>query len=359
MYYELCLENYICTTFYFYSGCISMKNEILQIAVVGGGSWGTAVAQTLSEKGHKISLILRDKNLVDEINSKHENTRYLANYKLNSDIYATTDLSLLSRVNIIVLAVPTQNLRAFLHSAKDYFNPNAIVVNTAKGFEVQSGQTIQYVVNDVLGCKTPRYAVLSGPSFAAEVMKKNPTVVVLACAVREIGEDLRDAFSSDNFRCYSSEDVMGVEVGGALKNIIAIAAGIVDGLGFGSNTRAALVTRALAEMSRIGVSLGGRATTFMGLSGLGDLMLTCTGDLSRNRQVGLRLGAGESLENILDTLGMVAEGVKTTEAVYYMTKELNVNSPIIHAVYDVLYNKSDPRQAVLELMRRDLKHEKI
>ncbi len=336
-----------------------MKSEVLQIAVAGGGSWGTAIAQILAEKGHKISLILRDDALADMINTQHENTKYLKGYALHPNIFATTDPSNLAQKNIIVLAVPAQSLRGFLRLTKDYFSPNTILVNTAKGLEVQSKKNMQHVVLDVLEDKILAYAVLSGPSFAAEVMQKQPTSVVLGCANDEISKSLRDEFSIDYFRCYSSNDVVGVEVGGALKNIFAIATGISDGLGFGDNTRASLITRGLAEMSRVGITLGGQAVTFMGLSGIGDLMLTCSGDLSRNRQVGLRLGRGESLQAILDSLGMVAEGVKTTEAIYEMTKELQVSAPIINAVYDVLYNNLDPKECAVKLMSRSLKHEKI
>ncbi len=336
-----------------------MTYEILRIAVVGGGSWGTAVAHTLAEKGHMVSLVLRDSAQVDIINATHENTKYLAGYRLNKNIYATTDVSILAQKNVIVLAIPAQGLREFLQGAEPHLHQNIALVNTAKGLEVQSSKTMQHVINDVLSHKKPQYAILSGPSFAKEVMEKQPTAVVLGCEDSKLGEDLRDAFSLDYFRCYSSPDVVGVEVGGALKNIIAIAAGIGDGLGLGHNSRAALLTRGLAEISRVGVALGGQAITFMGLSGMGDLMLTCTGDLSRNRQVGLRLGKGEKLGHILDTLGMVAEGVKTTEAVYNMTNELSVSAPIIHAVYHMLYNQLDPRQGVVDLMGRSLKPEKM
>ncbi len=334
-----------------------MNQEKLNIAVAGGGSWGTALAQTLAEKGHKVSIILRDSALANTINNTHENPRYLEGYQLNSNIYATSNVSELAEKDIVVLAVPTQQLRGFLQSAKEHFSSNAILVNTAKGFEVQSGKTMQHVVLDVLGDKNPQYAMLSGPSFAVDVMKKLPTAVVLACLAPDLGRYLRDVFSTEYFRCYSTDDVLGVEIGGAFKNIIAIAAGACDGLGFGHNTRAALITRSLAEMGRIGISLGGQESTFMGLSGVGDLILTCTGDLSRNRQVGMRLGKGESLDYILNTLGMVAEGVKTTEAMYNITKQSKINAPIISSIYDVLYNDKNIKEAVLSLMTRSLKQE--
>ncbi len=334
-----------------------MPSDKLHFSVAGGGSWGTALAQTLAENGYAVNLILRDSNLADTINIKHENTRYLAGFKLNANIHATTKLSSMAQSNAIVLAIPTQSLRAFLHACMEYLPQNVPLINTAKGLESSSGKTMYQVVQDVLGEKNPQYAILSGPSFAAEVMEKQPTAVVLGCVGGVFAKQMLMAFSSEYFRCYSGNDILGIELGGALKNIMAIAAGVCDGLGLGHNSRAALLTRGLAEMSRFGVAMGADPMTFMGLSGLGDLMLTCMGDLSRNRQVGLRLGKGESLEHILTSLGMVAEGVKTTEAVYAITQQLKISAPIIHAVYDILYNKCQPKQSVINLMSRSLKDE--
>ncbi len=334
-----------------------MQDKKLRFSVAGGGSWGTALAQTLAENGHTVNLVLRDSSLAKNINETRENARYLSGYVLSANIFATSSMSCMAKSDVIVLAVPAQSLRGFLQDAYDLLPENVALVNTAKGLECHSKKTMQQVVQDVLGKKNPRYAILSGPSFAAEVMQKHPTAVVLGCAGSNLGKEMLTAFSSDYFRCYSGSDVLGIELGGALKNIMAIAAGLCDGLGFGHNSRAALLTRGLAEMSRLGAAMGADPITFMGLSGLGDLMLTCTGDLSRNRQVGLRLGKGESLEQILTSLGMVAEGVKTTEAVYSITQELQVSTPIIQAVYDILYKQIDPKQSVVELMSRRLKGE--
>ena len=213
------------------------------------------------------------------------------------------------------------------------------------------------MVMEELSALSPRYAVLSGPSFAAEVMDAQPTAVVLGCENDALGARLREIFSTPFFRCYSSSDVTGVEMGGALKNVMAIAAGIGDGLGFGSNARAALITRGLAELSRLGTAMGARPLTFMGLSGLGDLVLTCTGRLSRNRQVGIRLGKGEKLDDIVASLGMVAEGVKTASAARELAKKLNVSAPVTEAMCRVLYENADPAAAVRELMERPLKEE--
>ncbi len=334
-----------------------MQDITFRVAVAGGGSWGTALAHTLAESGYNVTLIVRDQSLANTINSTHKNSRYLDNYFINKNVYATNDLSVIAQVDVLLLAIPAQSLRDFLHAIKPYLKNNSILVNTAKGIECSSGKTMHQVVLDVVGDKNTHYAILSGPSFAVEVMEKYPTAVVLGCSNIEVGKKLRAMFSSDYFRCYSGGDIIGIELGGALKNVMAIAAGVCDGLGFGHNSRAALLTRGLAEMSRMGEALGAEVITFMGLSGLGDLMLTCTGDLSRNRQVGIRLGKGESLEHILYTLGMVAEGVKTTTAVFEIAQKLQVSMPIVHAVNDILYHNADPKQCVFKLMSRNLKDE--
>jgi len=235
--------------------------------------------------------------------------------------------------------------------------PDCVLVNTAKGIEVSELVTVERMVREELPGFVDCYAVLSGPSFALEVATCKPTAVVLGCRDERLGARLREVFATPWFRSYSSTDVPGVELGGAIKNVIAIAAGLSDGLGFGLNARAALVTRGLAETSRLGVALGARASTFMGLSGLGDLMLTCSGDLSRNRQVGLRLGAGESLEDIASSMCMVAEGVKTTQAVHRLAQRLGVDMPVTGTMYSVLYEGFAPREAVQALMGRQLKEE--
>ena len=235
--------------------------------------------------------------------------------------------------------------------------PDCVLVNTAKGIEVSELVTVERMVREELPGFVGRYAVLSGPSFALEVATCKPTAVVLGCRDERLGARLREVFATPWVRSYSSTDVPGVELGGAIKNVIAIAAGLSDGLGFGLNARAALVTRGLAETSRLGVALGARASTFMGLSGLGDLMLTCSGDLSRNRQVGLRLGAGESLEDIASSMCMVAEGVKTTQAVHRLAQRLGVDMPVTGTMYSVLYEGFAPREAVQALMGRQLKEE--
>ncbi len=329
----------------------------LRVVVAGGGSWGTALAHLLAVGGHEVRLVLRDAAVADAVNTRHENPRYLPGRRLHPAVRAGTDLAALAETDLVVLAVPCQQARSFLERAKSRLAPGTVLVSAAKGLETTRLETVGQVTQAVLEGLKPRYAVLSGPSFAAEVMDRQPTAVVLGCADETLGASLREAFSTEWFRCYSCTDVVGVELGGALKNVMAIAAGLCDGLGFGHNARAALMTRGLAEMSRLGVARGAQARTFMGLSGLGDLTLTCTGDLSRNRQVGLRLGRGEVLEDITASLGMVAEGVKTTEAVYALAGKLGVSAPITEAVHAILYHRKPPRAAVTELMTRALKEE--
>lgn len=337
------------------------KNKVdaacLRVAVAGGGSWGTALAHVLAVRGHEVRLILRDNAVADAVNECHENPRYLPGRTLHSSVTASTKPADMAGRDLVVLAVPCQQVRDFLITSGDVLSQGAVLVNAAKGLEIGSLSTVAQVVDEVLAHKKPHYAILSGPSFAEEVLDEQPTAVVLGCADEQVGAWLRTVFSSRWFRCYSSTDVTGVELGGALKNVMAIAAGVCDGLGFGHNARAALMTRGLAEISRIGVASGARAMTFMGLSGLGDLTLTCTGDLSRNRQVGLRLGQGESLEDIVRSLGMVAEGVKTAEAVHALAARLGVSAPITAAMHVILREGKCPRAAVTELMTRTLKEE--
>ena len=326
------------------------------ICVAGGGSWGTALAHLLAANGYDTCLWLRDAAVAESVNTHHKNPRYLPGFALHPSLSASTAPSVLGR-DIVVLAVPCQQLRGWLAANAEHFCNNAILVNAAKGIETANLVTCAEIAQQSLGHLQPRYAVLSGPSFAADVLRGLPTAVVLASADEALGHSLRQIFSSASFRCYSSTDVMGVEMGGAVKNVMAIAAGVCDGLGLGHNSRAALITRGLAEMSRLGVARGAQPHTFMGLSGLGDLTLTCTGDLSRNRQVGLRLGRGEKLEQITASLGMVAEGVKTTAAIYDLAKCLHVDAPLTEAVYSILYGNCDPLEVLHNLMSRRLRDE--
>ncbi|UZP66219.1 NAD(P)-dependent glycerol-3-phosphate dehydrogenase [Desulfovibrio mangrovi] len=330
----------------------------MKIAVIGGGSWGTALAQMLAGKGYDISLLVRQQHVADAIASTRMNSAYLPGVRLHANIRPTTDREeALSGASYFLFSVPCQFFRATLRDLKPFLPHGAVIVCSNKGIEVDSGKTVSEMVQEELGEIAPRYAMLSGPSFAADVVRGRPTAIVMGCADAELGRELREIFSTPSFRVYSCTDVRGVELGGALKNVIAIAAGMSDGMGFGDNARAALITRGLAEMSRLGEALGARPATFMGLSGMGDLVLTCTGDLSRNRRVGLRLGQGVPLSQILDEMHQVAEGVKTTQAVYALGCRLGVELPITNAMHAVMFGGKAPQAAWQELMTRELKEE--
>lgn len=330
--------------------------ERMRISVAGGGSWGTALAHLLACGGHAVRLWLRNAAVAEAVNLRHENPRYLPGFALHPALVASTDPAALDG-HIVVLAVPCQQLRGWLAAHAARLRPDAVLINAAKGLETGSLLTCAQVTEQMIPSVRPRYAALSGPSFAADVLRGLPTAVVLATREEALGRRLRGIVSGPAFRCYSSSDVTGVEMGGALKNVMAIAAGVCDGLGLGHNSRAALITRGLAEMSRLGTARGAQARTFMGLSGLGDLTLTCTGDLSRNRQVGLRLGRGERLEHITAALGMVAEGVATTAAVHELALTLGVEAPLTAAVHAILYEGQEPRAALHALMTRELRDE--
>ncbi len=332
-----------------------MLDSIAEICVAGGGSWGTALAHHLTTCGLPTTLWLRDEAAALAINREHRNPRYVSSFDLHPALRATSDPAALG-APLVVLAVPCQQLRGWLTRHADFFHERPVFVDASKGLEVGTLASPGRMVAETVG-ERARYAALSGPSFAAEVLRGLPTAVVLACADEALGASLRDAFSGPNFRCYSSTDVIGVELGGALKNVVAIAAGMCDGLGFGHNSRAALIARGLAEISRIGEACGARPSTFMGLSGLGDLTLTCTGDLSRNRQVGLRLGRGESLEAIAGDLGMVAEGVATADAACALARRLGVEAPIAEAVRAIVREGRSPAEEVRRLMTRGLREE--
>ena len=332
----------------------------MTVTVYGGGSWGTALAHALACGGHGTRLLVRDATVAEAVNERHENPRYLSGLRLHANVLAVTDPSVLAESDVWVLAVPCQSQRAALEDVRRLLRPSTVVVNASKGIELNSLKPMSEVAAAGLGLPghfERRYAVLSGPSFAREVVECKPTAVVLGCADETLGASLRDLFATTWFRSYSSTDVRGVELGGAVKNVIAIAAGVSDGLEFGHNARAALITRGLAEITRLGVALGARPSTFMGLSGLGDLMLTCAGDLSRNRQVGLGLGRGESLASVIKAMRTVAEGVKTSAAVYRLARSLGVDMPITAAMNAVLDGSLSPVEAVRGLMSRALKEE--
>lgn len=329
------------------------------IGVIGAGSWGTTLADMLAKKGHRVTLWAYEAELVKEMRETRVNSAFLAGITLSPALEFTNSLQEAAAGKDIVLFVaPTQVFRGVLRGALPFLAEDTLLVNAAKGVELDTLMTISQISAELLPPKLfANFCVLSGPSFAREVALEMPTAVVAAAPVAEVAKRVQEAFSVSYFRVYTNSDMVGVELGGSIKNVIAIAAGISDGLGLGYNPRAALITRGLAEMARLGLAMGAQSSTFAGLAGMGDLVLTCTGDLSRNRTVGMQLGEGKKLAEILGGMRMVAEGVKTTESAYLLARRLGVEMPIIEQVYLVLYQDKSPRQAVLDLMTRDLKAE--
>ncbi|HEX8954411.1 MAG TPA: NAD(P)H-dependent glycerol-3-phosphate dehydrogenase [Polyangia bacterium] len=330
-----------------------------EIAVIGAGSWGTALAKVLGENGHAVTLWGRAEEHVEEIGRQHANPKYLPNVTLPATLTSTSDLEAAVRDKKYVLSVvPSHVVRDVLGRAGKYMHPDAIVISASKGIENETLATMDEVLKDVLPGKIgTRLAFLSGPSFAKEVGAGLPTAVVMASRDRRIAEEAAALFQGERFRVYTSDDVCGVELGGALKNVMAIAAGVADGLGLGHNSRAALITRGLAEISRLAVRKGANPLTLAGLAGLGDLVLTCTGDLSRNRTVGIGLGRGQTLREVLAGMSQVAEGVKTTKSAHDLAARLGVEMPITDAMYKIVYEDQPAREAVSTLMGRPTKHE--
>jgi glycerol-3-phosphate dehydrogenase (NAD(P)+) len=329
------------------------------VAVLGAGSWGTALAKLLADKHYPTRLWSHRRELADQINEERINARYLPNGPLPPTLRATADLGdALHGADLVVVVIPSHGLRNVIRDARRHIPEKALVCSASKGIENDTLMLMSDVFLEELGHGTmPRLTYLSGPSFAKEVALGMPTTVVVAGASEGETETVQRWFATDKFRVYSSLDVVGVELGGALKNVIAIAAGVVDGLGFGHNTRAGLITRGLAEIGRIATRKGANPLTLAGLSGMGDLVLTCTGELSRNRTVGVEMGKGRTLGDVLATLGHVAEGVKTTKSAYDLSVKLDVDMPITHEVYRILYDGKSPRQAAVDLMTRPLMKE--
>ena len=330
-----------------------------RIAIIGAGTWGTALAIVAARKEHQVRLWSRNAEVVDSINRLHVNKIYLANAELPASIRATNRFAeAFEKAELLILAAPSHATRDLLTEMLPNLTEEMIFISAAKGIEIQTGKRMSEVVRDVVEAKfQPRFVCLSGPSFAKEVVKGHPTAVVAASSDANDRHLVQTELSFENFRIYGNADVVGTELGGSVKNVMAIAAGMVAGLGFGTNSVAALITRGLAEMSRLALREGARIETMIGLAGLGDLVLTCTGGLSRNRHVGEELGKGRSLSEITDGMNEVAEGVKTTMAVRNLAKKLNVEMPITDQVYAVLYEGQSAREAATELMTRPLREE--
>lgn len=330
-----------------------------KIAVIGAGSWGTTLANILANKGYQTNLWVYEKDLAQLIEKKRENPIYLPEISLSELICPTSSLEeAVSDCREIVFVVPSHAARQVISQLGSLISKDSIIISSTKGIENETLMTMSKVFQEVLPwINMDNFVSLSGPTFAKEVSQKLPTAVTVASKNKKIAEHAQNIFSTSSFRVYTNNDVIGVELGGALKNVIAIAAGVSDGLEFGNNARAALITRGLAEISRLGQTMGANLLTFSGLAGLGDLVLTCTGNLSRNRTVGLKLGQGMKLRDILAQMQMVAEGVKTTKSVIGLAQKYSIDMPITQQVYSILYEDKDPQLAVTELMNRDLKNE--
>lgn len=330
-----------------------------KICILGAGSWGTAQAVLLSKNARQVCLWGRIEDGLEETARFRENRRFLPGVSLPENVALMLDLDeALDRSDLVVCAVPSQVLRSVLLMIKNILPNEACLVNTAKGIEIETGMRLSQVVEDVLGRDIRRrFAVLSGPSHAEEVARDIPTAVTAAAYYRDTAIRVQDAFMSPMFRVYTNPDVAGVELGGALKNIIALAAGIVDGLGYGDNTKAALLTRGLTEITRMGEAMGGNPRTFSGLSGMGDLVVTCSSRHSRNRLAGELIGRGRSLKQALAEVGMVVEGAPTTRAAYRLAGEMNVDMPIISACFRTLYLEQSPHEGLEILMSRRKRHE--
>ena len=330
-----------------------------RIAIIGAGGWGTALGLVAGRAGHSVRLWSRNGEVVESINGSRVNAVYLAGYELTGDVSATTDAGEAVRdAEIVILAAPSHATRELVRRVAEDLPTGAALVSATKGIEIETGRRISEIVREELGeSAAARFVCLSGPSFAQEVAAGQPTAIVAASPDAQLARRVQSALSFQNLRVYTNEDLVGTEIGGAVKNVIALAAGMVGGLGLGSNSIAALITRGLAEIVRLAVAEGGRVETLMGLAGLGDLVLTCTGKLSRNRFVGEELARGRSLAEITSGMREVAEGVRTTRAVHLLAARRSVAMPITEQVHSVLYEGRGVGEAAEELMARPLKGE--
>lgn len=336
-----------------------METQNPRIGVVGGGSWGTALANLLAEKKYPIHFWVFEPEVKQQIEKERENRIFLPGARLSRNLSPSNDLAAVAAdKDLLLLVVPSHVMRTVTQEMAGKLTPRTVVVCASKGIENKTHLTMSGVIGQTLPELGPeRFAALSGPSFAKEVAQKMATAVTVASPNKAVAELVQQVFATPYFRVYTNDDVIGTELGASVKNVIAIAAGIIDGLGFGLNTRAALITRGLAEIRRLGMKLGADPRTFAGLAGIGDLILTCTGDLSRNHTVGRKLGQGMTLDAILSEMRMVAEGVKTAKSVYNLSRRIGVEMPIAHETYRILYENESPAQALHRLMTRDLKHE--
>lgn len=330
----------------------------MKLSVFGAGSWGTAMAHHLARRGHETLMWAREAEVADGINSEHRNPLFLSDLDLHSGLRAVNDLGAAAEhAEVWLWVVPVQFSRAVMEELRPFFSDDIVMVSASKGIETGTLRRMDEVAHEVFGIERRRFCCLSGPTFAREVVRGDPSATVIACPDLELATRLQEEFADHHLRCYAGTDLVGVELAGALKNVIAIAAGIIDGLGLGFNTQAALMTRGLHEITRLGVALGAEAETFRGLAGMGDLVLTCTGGLSRNRTLGQRLGRGEPLQEILDSMREVVEGVRTAPAAARLASDHGVEMPITEAISRLLGGETDPKTLLRELMTRQLKVE--
>lgn len=326
---------------------------IMKIAVIGAGSWGTAMAVMLGQKHDSVVLWARNEELVCHMNACRQNDRYLPGIDFPATVSCSSSIEAAVRgAKILVLATPSQAIRATVENIASYVEQDQIIVTATKGFELESMKRITEVIGEVLPQFINQIAVLSGPNHAEEVALQQPSATVVSARNAAVADVVQEVFMLPYFRVYTNPDTIGVELGGALKNIIALGAGIIEGLGFGDNTKAALMTRGLAEMARLGIAMGADPLTFAGLSGIGDLMVTCTSRHSRNRRAGILLGQGKSVAEIQSTTNMVVEGIRATAAAYQLAQKYQVEMPILEQTYQVLYKGKYPKEAVLDLMTR-------
>ena len=331
----------------------------MRISVLGAGGWGTTLAILLHHNGHEVTLWEFNSRYTKQLNRNRENKIFLPNVKIPEEIFITHSLEhSCENKHMIVFAVPSQFIRSVLHNMKKHDFRDTTFVSVAKGIEKDTIMTVSQIIKDELKkISQTQIGVLSGPSHAEEVSRKIPTAVVAASRDNFTAKQIQSAFITSYFRVYSSTDILGVEYGGALKNVIAIGAGIIDGAKFGDNTKAAIMTRGIAEISRLGIALGAKPETFSGLSGMGDLIVTCMSKHSRNRYVGEQIGKGKKLKDVLKKMQMVAEGVETCRSVYQLSQKHKIETPIVNAVYEILFEDRDPIKATYELMTRDMKAE--
>ena len=326
------------------------------VAFLGGGSFGTALGILLANKGYTVSIYDRDKSVVDDINHNRKNDKYIKGLKIPKNVTAYNNLDdTLKDAKYVVLSVPSHVIRTASQSLQGKIDKDAIVISIAKGIEEGSNLRLSQVIEEEL--PNNKVVILSGPSHAEEVAFDIPTTVVVSSKYENAANEVQDLFMTKEFRVYTNDDLVGVEIGGAVKNIIALAAGVCDGIGYGDNSKAALMTRGMAEIVRIGIKLGGKPETFLGLTGMGDLIVTCTSLHSRNRRAGFLIGQGETAEEAIKEVGMVVEGIKACRAFYELKEKLDIEMPITDVLYKVLFKNKSAKEAVVELMEREKKNE--